>query len=245
MENASPSRTAPPVKRLSLVHRIGRAIKRFILRRGLRIPVRFEVILEMLKFGPWLRQQPKVVNLPNRFELYRWTNDWLKDAPVDYLEFGVWRGESIQEWARVNRHSDSRFFGFDSFEGLPEAWVKPTQVIPEGEYSAGGVVPACDDERMLFVKGLFQDTLPEFVDSFTPQNRLVLHFDADLYSSTLYALTMLHRFLVPGSLLVFDEFSSVHEFRALLDYVAAYRRRYELLATANWNYAQALIQIGE
>jgi hypothetical protein len=54
--------------------------------------------------------------------------------------------------------------------------------------------------------------------------------DADLHSSTIYALTQLDPFL-PGAIVIFDEWANpLHEFRALHDYCSAYRRDYEVLA---------------
>lgn len=37
-----------------------------------------------------------------------------------YLEFGVYKGESLRYWARELKHPDSKLHGFDSFEGLPK-----------------------------------------------------------------------------------------------------------------------------
>ena len=63
---------------------------------------------------------------------------------------------------------------------------------------------------------------------------LIIHMDADLYSSTLFVLTYLSDYL-PGANVIFDEFDSAFdEFRALEDYCSAYRRSYEVLAVTDW-----------
>ena len=148
---------------------------------------------------------------------------------IDYLEFGVHEGHSILYWAEHNADRDSRFFGFDTFNGLPEDW---SQSFPRGHFDTGGRTPPTDDPRVQFIKGLFQDTLPAFLAGFTPRGRLIVQNDSDLYSSTLFCLTSLNRILTPGTILIFDEFGDVmHEFRALHDYVASYRRKFEVLCS--------------
>ena len=148
---------------------------------------------------------------------------------IDYLEFGVHEGHSILHWAQRNADPDSRFFGFDTFTGLPEDW---SQSYPRGHFDTGGRPPPTDDPRVQFVKGLFQDTLPAFLAGFAPRGRLVVHNDSDLYSSTLFCLTTLDRIFTRGTIVIFDEFGDVmHEFRALQDYVASYRRKFEVLCS--------------
>jgi len=43
---------------------------------------------------------------------------------VDYLEFGMYRGESIAWWGRRITHPHARFIGFDTFTGLPKSGIK-------------------------------------------------------------------------------------------------------------------------
>lgn len=72
----------------------------------------------------------------NREVLYSWVNqEVIQNAPIDYLEFGVYQGESIRKWCGLNNNPESRFIGFDSFEGLPENWEGKCDA---GTFSTGG-----------------------------------------------------------------------------------------------------------
>lgn len=161
----------------------------------------------------------------------------LKAEPITYLEFGVWKGEMFRNWLAWNQHPDSRFVGFDSFEGLPEDWVKGQ---PKGTFSTGGKPPAVADRRAGFRVGWFQDTLYPFLSDFKSGDRLVVHVDCDLYSSTLYTLTSLDRHLPPGTILIFDDFHSLaHEFAAWLDYRRSFNREWEPVAMVKYGIQSA------
>lgn len=177
----------------------------------------------------------------NREEMYsNLQREVLEDAPIDFIEFGVADGGSLRSWCAINRHPKSRFFGFDCFTGLPEDW---TAERPKGAFSQGGVPPEIGDERVHFYVGLFQDSLPLFLESYCPSNRLVIHNDSDLYSSTLFALTMMDRVTSSGTVVIFDEFwDALHEYRALTDYSAAYRRPFKIIAaTLRFNQAAVIL----
>jgi hypothetical protein len=148
---------------------------------------------------------------------------------VDYLEFGVHQGHSILYFAQQNRSPDSRFFGFDSFAGLPEDWNGDYQ---RGHFDTAGRVPNTADPRVQFIVGMFQETLPKFVAGFAASNKIIVNLDCDLYSSALYCLTKLDALLPSGTVLIFDEFGDVlHEFRALNDYLASYRRELKVICS--------------
>jgi Macrocin-O-methyltransferase (TylF) len=154
----------------------------------------------------------------------------LRHVPGDGLvcEFGVFKGESINHIAGQLPHRP--VFGFDSFEGLPEYW-RPT--FDPGAFSTEGHLPRVRPNVAL-VKGWFDSTLPAFVAGHAGPVAL-LHIDCDLYSSTRCVFEYLGARLVPGSILVFDEFFNYpgweeHEFRAFSEVVAARRLHHKYLA---------------
>lgn len=158
-----------------------------------------------------------------RHGLYKHVAETLK-GPIDYLEFGVWQGAATDEWRKLNTHNDSRFVGFDTFEGLPEDWEEGH---PKGTFSTGGSIPAIDDRRVSFVKGLFQDTLRDFLMTFEPRSQLVVNVDCDLYSATLFVLGTLDKYFKPGTIIIFDDFYSMnHETKAFIDYDKSFGRKW-------------------
>lgn len=174
---------------------------------------------------------PDAVELKTREDLYRYIRDTLLDGgkkAIDYLEFGVFEGASIRSWSGLNQNPESRFFGFDSFEGLPEDWHSGKK---KGAFSTGGRQPEIADARVSFVAGWFQNSLRRFMASYCPQSQLVIHVDCDVYSSTLYCLTVLDPLMTPGTVIVLDDFfDALHVYRALSDYCSAYLRQYKIMA---------------
>lgn len=176
------------------------------------------------------------VKYQERFKLHEFVFQNQKlDRPIAYLEFGVADGISLEWWVKKNKNQNSVYYGFDTFTGLPEDFG----VIKKADYDRSGAFPAIDDERITYVAGLFQSTLPSFLKTFTfSDKQLVLHLDADLYSSTLYVLTMLAPSLKPGDVIIFDEFGvPMHEFRAFIDFTESYPIKFKPIGAVN-NYLQ-------
>jgi O-methyltransferase len=79
---------------------------------------------------------------------------------------------------------------------------------------------------------------------FNPHSRLIIHNDADLFSSTLYSLATIDPFLQPGSILIFDEFANpLHEWKAFQDYVSAFQRSFKVLGAAGEYYTQVAMEL--
>ena len=138
---------------------------------------------------------------------------------VTYIEFGVHEGYSIKFFANQNQQAKSVFFGLDSFEGLPEDWG-PT--VKKGVFSTNGKIPTVEDSRIKFIQGWFQNSWDELQQALSTRalNSLIVHYDADLYSSTLFALTKIDLLRKPY-IAIFDEFTG-HETRALFNYCQSY-----------------------
>ena len=181
------------------------------------------------------QENAHVTCFASREEMWSFVASRLPGA-IDYLEFGVHRGHSIRHFAIENRSAESRFFGFDCFTGLPEDWNADYK---RGHFDTGGRLPEIPDARVRFVVGLFQAP-PKFVAEFKTNNKIIVNIDCDLYSSALYCLTKLDAVLPSGAIIIFDEFGSVlHEFRAVHDYLASYRRAFRVICSHDSFYTIA------
>ncbi|MCQ9378578.1 class I SAM-dependent methyltransferase [Methyloversatilis sp. XJ19-49] len=145
----------------------------------------------------------------------------------DYFEFGVFQGVSLARAVRSDLHwrkktgraHVSRFFGFDSFRGLPvfsdADQLEGYAVFQPGQFAdtdsrtvyaliEGEGVPV---DRVCLIPGFFSDSL--VAESTTTQlagsDVAIAHIDCDLYSSAKECLDFLGPRLVDGAVLLFDD----------------------------------------
>ena len=165
-------------------------------------------------------------------------NQHLDNVAVDYLEFGVSKGLSFRWWVSRLKHPDARFYGFDTFSGLPEDWGP----FKKGDMANDNHPPQIDDARHSFYQGLFQQTLIPFLAEYPNERRKIIHMDADLYSATLYVLTLMTPYLRKGDVIFFDEFNvPLHEFKAFMEWTSAFYIEYEVLGGVNNFYQMAVV----
>lgn len=110
-------------------------------------------------------------------------------------EFGVFAGRSL---AVIAARTDGAVHGFDSFHGTPAG------PAPAGAFDLAGIAPLVPANVALHI-GPFADTLPDFATAAGPAR--FWHVDCDHAPSTRLVLETLAATLVPGSVIVFDDYT--------------------------------------
>jgi hypothetical protein len=184
------------------------------------------------------------------YSLYK-SVEYLVDAsiPGDLAECGVWRGGSCMMMARALLASgscDRRILLFDTFEGHPEPdperdidlWGNSGHDEWRRETSDGAVkgwgLASLDEvrenmqstgypgDKLAYIKGAVEETVPVNI----PDRLGLLRLDTDWYESTRVALVHLYPRLVPGGVLILDDYGHYQGQRQAVDeYFAAKRHR--------------------
>ena len=150
-----------------------------------------------------------------------------------YLEFGVYKGGTIGFIAK--QVAPSQVHGFDSFHGLQEAWSG------DGfSFDLQGRMPKVPGNVLLH-PGFFTDTLPGWLEQ-NPGPVAFIHIDSDLYEPARSVFAHLEERIVPGTIIVFDEYFNypnwqAHEFRAFAELVERCQVQYEYLSYARFQVA--------
>lgn len=138
----------------------------------------------------------------------------------DYLEFGVNKGTSLSCMIQnCKKHGlrNTRFFGFDSFEGLPEtaknddegAWKPGAYSFPYKETCKYLEKRDVDWDNTYLIKGWFSDTLNEkLVKEYSIDKASFIMVDSDMYLSAKEALDFCGPLIKDKTIIYFDDWSS-------------------------------------
>jgi O-methyltransferase len=163
----------------------------------------------------------------------------INNVEGDYLEFGVFKGDRLTQAyetstfisSRIRTGGDPylakastkpldemRFFGFDSFEGLPKANNIDVVQGQEEWIGEGGFAATLDEVtklmpkkgiesgRIQLIKGWFNETLTQQTkDRLGIKAAAIVYIDSDFYESAVPALEFVTDLLVDGSILIFDD----------------------------------------
>jgi hypothetical protein len=169
-----------------------------------------------------------MTSLERMYALYKATEYVVSaDIPGDVVECGVWRGGSSMLSALVlKRLGDEQrsIHLYDTFEGMSEPDQRDVAfsgnaAAPKWEASNAGEVnewcyspleeveanmlsTGMDRDRLRFVKGKVEDTLPATM----PERISLLRLDTDWYESTYHELRHLFPLLSAGGVLIIDDY---------------------------------------
>jgi hypothetical protein len=153
----------------------------------------------------------------------------------DYLEFGVFRGKSFAHAYKfyTERFSgykklkeifaedpflnqQTKFFAFDSFEGLPQDndtdiplhWIgSDTMKCDKNTFVKSLQEYGVDLSAVNIIEGFYENSLCDSLfDTFNLKQAAVIHIDCDLYSSTKTVLNFITPLIADGTVFVFDDF---------------------------------------
>ena len=114
-------------------------------------------------------------------------------------EFGVRNGLSINYFSsKINL----KFYGFDSFKGIPEDWLGTSGV--QGSFSANGIIPKVN-KNVTIIEGLIEQTLDNFLANHDKKIAFI-HIDVDIYSTTKFILDKIKNLIDNKTLILFDDF---------------------------------------
>ena len=164
-----------------------------------------------------------------------------------FIELGVCTGKTINFIAALNPHQ--KIYGFDSFEGLPEDWVREDKTIPAGVFGFKNpdILPPVLHNVEL-IKGWFSDSLPAFYRSLQ-----LAESDCIFAYRQRYLLLSGNCFCIPrgphpaGHYFGFDELYNYpgyeqHEFKALTEFLNKYDLKVRYLAY-NAYHEQVAVQV--
>lgn len=219
----------------------------------------------MEKIETLVRSSPNVMPWYEDKYHYKYWAEVVPHVKVDglWMEFGVFRGRSIQ---RISSLTQNTVWGFDSFDGLHEDWDSDN---PRGVYDSGGEIPKgaiIGDNHSMFdssptktiepwnpnvrlIKGYFENVLPDFLNEHK-ENAAFIHIDSDLYSSCVTVLNNLKSRIVEGTVLCFDELLDYptykeHELKAFGEFLidTGWNIQPLIYHGAGANYTQACVKI--
>ncbi|MBU2549595.1 MAG: TylF/MycF family methyltransferase [Proteobacteria bacterium] len=163
------------------------------------------------------------------YELYRLA----LDRPGAVVECGVFKGASLVRWAKFrallsNGHAQ-KIIGFDTFDEFPETGFEQDAELRRRFIQAAGSRSISTDQlrTVLDRHGLNQNidlvagdiarTVPGYLES-NPQLKIsLLVVDVDLYEATWAALDGLYDRVVPGGVVVLDDYGAFAGANAAID----------------------------
>lgn len=152
-----------------------------------------------------------------------------------FIELGNLASRNTNFIAALNPFK--KIYSFCFADGLPKKWIRPDLEFPAGTfaYKKEGWFPPVLANVKLY-KGDFEKIIPVFKQEILKDQPVAFLFvDTMLYDSTKVGLLALKDNIVPGTIIVFDEFynypgSEMHEWKAFQELLAEKKLSAQFLA---------------
>lgn len=169
----------------------------------------------------WFSHKSRLGKMLAQYELYK----SIVELPGHIFELGVYKANSLVRFATYRDMLESSFarkiIGFDAFGDFPLEKLETSEdldFVKNFEAAGGAGLSAVEVENILSNKGFdnFElimgnvfDTVPKYLD-LNPHTRIaLLHLDMDVKEPTDFAIEQLYDRIVPGGLIVFDDYNAV------------------------------------
>ena len=169
----------------------------------------------------WFTQPSRINKMLAHYELYK----MIQNLPGDVFEMGVFKASSLIRWASYRQLLENsysrRIVGFDTFGAFPTKGVSldvDLDMISKFVETAGSPL-SLEEVKMLLERKGFEnialldgnvtDTLPHFVMNNPACRIALLHLDLKAKEPTEFVLEALYDRVVPGGLIVIDDYTKV------------------------------------
>lgn len=170
----------------------------------------------------WFSDTRRIGKLIAHYELYK----KILSLPGEVFELGVYKGASLLRFATFRELLEAphsrRIVAFDAFGVFPRIGVGDSAdnaFIDKFEDEGGeglsieqitAVLKYKGIEKNIdLVKGDIRDSLPTYLDRVPACRIALLHLDMDVYEPTKLALELLWNKIVPGGIIVIDDYNAV------------------------------------
>lgn len=168
----------------------------------------------------WFSEPRRLGKLCAHYELYK----RIVPLPGDVIELGVFRGASLIRWATFRDMLETNYsrqiYGLDIFGDFPKEGLRSS--VDQKEIDAFealcGKALAVEELETIFqrkglnrhlhlIKGDVRETLPALFEKQPGMRLSLVHLDVDVYEPTLAVLETCWDRMVPGGLMLFDDYS--------------------------------------
>lgn len=169
----------------------------------------------------WFSGPERLGKMCAQYDLYK----RITGLPGDVLEFGVYKAASLVRWLTFRNMLESvhsrKVVGFDAFGKFPDqvALEGDKAFIQRFEAAGGDGLTLAETETLLACKGLdvnvrlvegnVLETLAEYLAANDQCRIALLHLDMDVYEPTRHVLELCWERMVPGGVVVVDDYNAV------------------------------------